>query len=67
MPVLVRPGIPERIDYEYPRNGKCNLSLFLEPDQGWRHVAVGDRRTKLDFAHQMNSPADAQGNPSALL
>lgn len=48
-----RPGQPERFDYEYRRNGTCNLFLFLEPDQGWRHVAATDHRTKQDFAHQM--------------
>ena len=53
-----RPGQPERFDYEYRRNGTCNLFLFLAPDLGWRHVAVTDRRTKLDFAHQMKWLAD---------
>jgi hypothetical protein len=52
-PLPVRPGQPERFDYEYRRNGTCNLFMFLEPDQGWRHVAVTDHRTKQDFAHQM--------------
>ena len=52
-PLPGHPGQPERYDYEYRRNGTCNLFLFLEPDLGWRHVAVTDQRTKLDFAHQM--------------
>jgi hypothetical protein len=53
-----RPGQPERFDYEYRRNGTCNLFMFLEPDLGWRHVAVTDHRTKQDFAHQMQWLAD---------
>ena len=57
-PLPGRPGQPERFDYEYRRNGTCNLFMFLEPDQGWRHVAVTDRRTKQDFAHQMQWLAD---------
>ena len=60
VPLPARPGQPERSDYEYRRNGTCNLFLFLEPDQGWRHVAVTDRRTKVDFAQQMKWLADEQ-------
>ncbi len=48
-----RPGQVERYDYEYQRNGTRNLFLFLEPQRGWRHVAVTERRTMVDFAHQM--------------
>ena len=60
VPLPARPGQPERFDYEYRRNGTSNLFLFLEPEQGWRHVAVTDRRTKQDFAHQMKWLADEQ-------
>ena len=42
-----------RYDYEYKRNGTRNLFLFFEPLAGWRHIEVTERRTKLDFAHQM--------------
>ena len=31
----------------------CNLFLFFEPLQGWRHVKVTDRRTAQDFAYCM--------------
>ena len=47
------PGQVRRYDYEYKRNGTRNLFLFFEPLAGWRHVEVTERRTKLDFAHQM--------------
>ena len=57
-PLPARPGQPERYDYEYRRNGTCNLFLFFSPDLGWRHVAVTDQRTKVDFAHQMKWLAD---------
>ena len=35
--------------------GRVPLNLFLacEPKAGWRHVAVTERRTMQDFAHQM--------------
>jgi uncharacterized small protein (DUF1192 family) len=51
--VPARPGQVARYDYEYQRNGTRNLFLFLEPQGGWRHVAVTERRTMQDFAHQM--------------
>jgi uncharacterized small protein (DUF1192 family) len=51
--VPARPGQVARYDYEYQRNGTRNLFLFLEPQEGWRHVAVTERRTMQDFAHQM--------------
>lgn len=51
--LFARPGRVKRIDYEYTRHGTRNLFLFFEPLTGWRHVAVTDRRTVQDFAHQM--------------
>ena len=47
------PGRPRREDYEYRRQGTRNLFLTCEPLAGWRHVAVTERRTREDFAHQM--------------
>ena len=49
-PVPAEPGQPERIDYEYVRNGTANLFLISEPLVGWRHVEVTERRTAKDFA-----------------
>ena len=48
-----RPGLPLRQDYEYRREGTRNLFLACEPLAGWREVAVTERRTMRDFAHQM--------------
>jgi len=48
-----RKGVVERFDYEYERNGVCNLFMFCEPKRGWRHVEVTNRRTMVDFAQQM--------------
>lgn len=52
-PVEAVAGRPRRYDYEYKRNATRNLFIFCEPQTGWRHVEVTERRTKLDFAHQM--------------
>jgi hypothetical protein len=49
-PLPVAPGQPVRYDYEYRREGTCNLFMCFEPLQGWRHVKVTDRRTAQDFA-----------------
>ena len=52
-PIPAKPGRPRREDYEYVRGGTRNLFLTCEPLAGWRHVEITERRTKLDFAHQM--------------
>jgi hypothetical protein len=49
-PVPAAPGRPERIDYEYTRNGTANLFMISEPLTGRRHVEVTARRTAVDFA-----------------
>jgi hypothetical protein len=57
-PVPAQPGRPARVDYEYRRNGTANLFMSFDPDRGWRHVSVTDRRTKRDFAHEMRQLVD---------
>jgi DDE superfamily endonuclease len=47
----MKPGQPERIDYEYERLGTANLFFFVEPLKGWRHVEMTEHRTKIDYAH----------------
>ena len=54
----MQPGEIARQDYEYERNGVCNLFLAIEPLRGWRSVRVTDRRTKLDFAEQLQLLVD---------
>jgi DDE superfamily endonuclease len=49
-PLPAVPGQPGRFDYEYVRNGTTNLFMIFEPLRGWRHVAVTQRRTAVDFA-----------------
>ncbi len=53
VPLPAQPGQVERYDYEYQRHGTCNLFRSFEPYRGWRHVAVTDRRTRVDFAQHM--------------
>jgi hypothetical protein len=57
-PLPMKPGVPRREDYEYERKGTANLFLCFQPLTGWRHIDVTERRTKLDFAHQMKQLVD---------
>ena len=56
--VVAQPGIPARYDYEYERNGVCNLFMFYEPFGGKRYVSITDRRTKVDWALQIKELLD---------
>lgn len=57
-PLSARPGQPVRYDYEYQRNGTCSIFALFCPHRGWRHIDVRERRTALDFAHQMKALVD---------
>jgi len=59
LPLPMQPGKPLRYDYEYRRNGTCNLFMFFQPLAGWRHVEVTEQRTKRDFAYRMKDLVDA--------
>jgi hypothetical protein len=49
-----KPGQVKRTDYEYERHGTVNLFVMVEP-KGKRHrVTVTKRRTKADFAKEMD-------------
>jgi hypothetical protein len=54
----MQPGQPARRDYEYRRNGTANMFMVFAPLEGWRHVAVSDRRTALDYAGVLCDIAD---------
>jgi len=49
-PIPLRPGSPERYDYEYVRRGTANIFVGVEPKGGKRYAKVTARRTKKDFA-----------------
>src|SRR3990170_2425084 len=50
VPLLCKSGKPQRLDYEYKRNGTCNLFVAVEPKEGKRVVRVTKRRAKKDYA-----------------
>jgi len=50
VPILASPGRPARHDYEYRRNGVCNIFLACEPLAGKRMIRIRKRRAKSDWA-----------------
>jgi hypothetical protein len=52
------PGQPVRQDYEYERNGKANLFLWIEPLVGQRGVLVTKRHTACDYAEVLKHLVD---------
>jgi DDE superfamily endonuclease len=66
-PLPIALGQPVRYDDEYRREGTCNLFMFFEPLQGWRHVKVTDRRTAQDFAYCMRDLVDVHFPQAAVI
>jgi hypothetical protein len=58
VPALTTPGEPARYDYEYRREGTCNLFVLTQPEAGFRQVTVTDQRTLLDCARQLKMLVD---------
>jgi hypothetical protein len=44
----------EYYDNEYIRNGTGCIFLFTEPLNGWRYADAQERRTRVDWAHQID-------------
>ena len=51
--LALQPGRLAKEDYEYARHGTANLFLAVEPFAGKRTVRVTERRTAIDFAHEL--------------
>ncbi len=59
-PLPMKPGQPERFDYEYERNGTANLFMMFAPLEGWREVKVTDRHTARDYAQVLKDLSDVR-------
>lgn len=57
-PLSTQPGKVAKFDYVYERNGVSNLFMLFAPLQGWRHVKVTDRHTKVDWAELIKQLVD---------
>lgn len=58
IPLPMEAGQPERVDYEYERNGTVNCFMLFAPLEGFRRVKVTERRTAVDYAHLLKEMAD---------
>ncbi|WNV92070.1 IS630 family transposase [Umezawaea sp. Da 62-37] len=52
-PIPATPGHDLKQDSEYVRHGTCAIFCWVEPLQGWRYVDARPRRTRVDWAHQV--------------
>ena len=55
VPIPATKEHPQRVDFEYERAGVASLFLFCEPLVGWRSVTARDRRTKVDWAVEVEA------------
>jgi hypothetical protein len=53
VPIPATKKHPRRVDYEYERAGVASIFMFCEPLEGWRQVSVRERRTKIDWAREV--------------
>lgn len=51
---------PERVDYEYERNGTASIFLFAEPLSGFRQATARPQRTKADWAFEVAAILDTR-------
>jgi hypothetical protein len=52
-PIPAKPGHPVLKDDEYVRNGVAEIFMEVEPLGGRRHVAITERRTRIDWANSI--------------
>ena len=57
-PLPMKPGQPERVDFEYEREGNAYVHMTFEPLKGFREVEITERRRSVEFAHLMEHLVD---------
>ena len=53
-PMPMKQNRPKQIDNEYRRMGTCSIFVMCEPLKGWHHANARERRTAVDFAHEID-------------
>jgi len=53
VPIAATKDHPRRVDYEYERAGTASIFMFCEPLSGWRQATPRERRTKIDWAREV--------------
>jgi hypothetical protein len=56
--IPIEPGQPEKVDYEYERNGVANVFMISEPLAGKRETLVNETRNAVDFANVLKFTSD---------
>jgi hypothetical protein len=57
-PIPMKKGVSKKVDYEYKREGTCNIFMISEPFNGFRDCKVTNQRTKKDFARLLEDLSD---------
>lgn len=57
-PLPAEPEKPLKYDYEYERNGTAVNFMFTEPLGSWRKVNIRERKTMIDWAHEIKELLD---------
>ena len=57
-PLPAEPGQVQRYDYKYERMGTAVNFMFTEPLGNWRKVNVRERKTSIDWAHEIKELFD---------
>lgn len=57
-PLPMEPGQPKREDYHYQRGGVRSIFMFFAPHLGWRRAEASVRRTREDWAYQIQKLVD---------
>lgn len=52
------PGQPQRVDYQYERNGTTNIFILSEPLGSWRHAVIREHKASRDWAQVIQELAD---------
>jgi hypothetical protein len=52
-PIPATKNHPQRVDYEYERNGTASIFMFTEPLSGFRQATARPQRTKADWAQEV--------------
>jgi hypothetical protein len=59
-PIQATKNHPQRVDYEYQRNGTASIFMFTEPLSGFRQATARSQRTKADWAQEVAQLLDTR-------
>ncbi len=59
-PIAATKEHPQRVDYEYERNGTASIFMFTEPLSGFRQATARPHRTKADWAQEVAALLDTR-------